>query len=303
MSMASYPGDAALGFRSHDLSEAWPPRAAMSQRNPTRAAALSERSRFDSMALLAGKVPPKAGDLLGILLASTVPIHGRGCRVLRPMWTQEAIHRAYGFVQLVDARNRRGELMSERSLLEHAIACDLAIRFRELATAREREVLPCSAILRDVVIGLGMLFGCAANITVKARIEEVMLPAYKRRALVLAAFELVSNALLHAFQGRSAGLIEVVLAAGGSTSACLRVADNGIGFTSSLPNLGCGVGAGLAGLLEADLAYDRMAGWTIAEIGFPVSGSLAGWDADRAIWKDASFLQENIITASTVGGS
>ena len=43
--------------------------------------------------------------------------------------------------------------------------------------------------------------------------------------------ELVSNALLHAFQGRMAGLIEVRLAASGPKSARLRVADNGIGFT------------------------------------------------------------------------
>ena len=32
----------------------------------------------------------------------------------------------------------------------------------------------------------------------------------------------------------------------------------------------CGVAAGFAGLLEADLTYDRKAGWTIAEIAFPI---------------------------------
>jgi hypothetical protein len=49
------------------------------------------------------------------------------------------------------------------------------------------------------------------------------------------------------------------------------VADNGNGFTNSFPNLECGVAAGLAGLLEADLVYDRITGRTIAEIVFPVS--------------------------------
>jgi two-component sensor histidine kinase len=224
------------------------------------------------MAMLADRVPPKAADVLGVLLASTVPVLGRGCEVLRPMWAEEAMHRGYSFVRLVDARNRRGESTSERSRQDDAIAGDLAVRFRELASGQERELLPCATVLSDVVAGLGALFGYPANIAFKITISEMWLPAYKRRALVLAASELVSNALLHAFRGRLAGLIEVRLAACAPNSACLRVADNGIGFTGSPPNLGCGVGAGLAGLLEADLAYDRLAGWTIAEIAFPVSG-------------------------------
>jgi len=225
------------------------------------------------MALLESNVPPKARDSLGVLLASTIPKGGNGCQVLRPMWTEEAMHRAYDFVRLVDARNRRGDPTSEKPCLEDAIVRDLAVRFSELADRREREVVPCAAVLQDVVAGLGALFGCPANITLETKIAEVLLPGYKRRALVLAASELVCNALLHAFQGRTAGVIKVVLAATGPESAHLRVADNGIGFTDSSPNLDCGVGAGLAGLLEADLAYDRVAGWTIAEIAFPVSGS------------------------------
>jgi two-component sensor histidine kinase len=119
---------------------------------------------------------------------------------------------------------------------------------------------------------MGSLFGGPANITLETNIEEAWLPAYKRRALVLAASELVSNALLHAFWGRTAGKIEVGLTAQDST-ACLRVADNGRGFTDASPNLDYGVGAGLAALLEADIAYDRVAGWTIAEIEFPLTGS------------------------------
>jgi len=108
-------------------------------------------------------------------------------------------------------------------------------------------------------------------VIVEVKIEDVSLPAYKRRALVLAAAELVNNALLHAFAGRAAGLIEVGLTISGRQTACLRVADNGAGFTTFPPNLGCGVAAGLSDLLEAELVYDRLAGWTIAEIAFPVA--------------------------------
>lgn len=237
------------------------------------------RSRFEALALLAGRVPPKAGDLLGVLLASTFPVSGGGCEVLRPLWAEEAMHRAYGFMRLVHARNHRGALSAENPFvagLADTIACDLAIQFRELEPGAEREVLPCSAILRDVVTGFGALFGGPANVTFRTRIEDVVLPAYKRRALVLAAAELVSNALLHAFRGRRTGRVEVDLTTTGRDAACLRVADNGIGFTDLPPNLECGVASGMAGLLEADVAYDRLAGWTIAEIAFPVDPAWPG---------------------------
>jgi signal transduction histidine kinase len=221
-------------------------------------------------------MPPEAGDLLGVLLASTFPLSGHGCRVLRPLWADEAMHRAYSFVRLIDTRTRRGgSTVDDPSVAQVAdvIACDLAVCFRDLTVGSERDVVPCFAVLRDVLTGLGSLFGGPANITLETNIEEAWLPAYKRRALVLAASELVSNALLHAFRGRTAGKIEVWLTAQDSTSACLRVADNGRGFTDASPNLDYGLGAGLAGLLEADLAYDRVAGWTVAEIEFPLTGS------------------------------
>jgi hypothetical protein len=273
MNMVCYPVDAALALLSRDLDKSWTSRMNISQAIPAEATA---RSRFERMALQADKVSPEAGDLLGVLLASTFPLAGRGCRVLRPLWAEEAMHRAYSFVRLIDARNRRGEPTGEYPIIaqvDDVIACNLAVCFGELTAGDERDVLPCFAVLRDVLTGLGKLFGGPANISLATNIEEVWLPAYKRRALILAAFELLSNALLHAFRGRTAGKIEVGLMAQDSVCACLRVADNGSGFADSSPNLDYGVGAGLAGLLETDLAYDRVAGWTIAEIEFPLSGS------------------------------
>ena len=75
---------------------------------PVRTDVRSPQPRFESMALLAGKLPARAGDLLGILLPSAAAMNDRGCEVLRPLWAEEAMHRAYGLVRLVDARNRRG---------------------------------------------------------------------------------------------------------------------------------------------------------------------------------------------------
>jgi two-component sensor histidine kinase len=186
------------------------------------------------------------------------------------------MHRAYNFMRLIDAGSSVDELASEHRLTcgkTDTIARNLAARFKDLETRDEREVLSCAAVLRDVVTGLVLLFGSPRNISVETRVTDVALPAYKRRALVLAAAELVANALLHAFRGCQAGRLEIDLNAGSKGDACLRVADNGIGITGRRPNLHCGVASGLADLLEADLTYDRTAGWTIAEIGFPVAGS------------------------------
>jgi hypothetical protein len=232
--------------------------------------------RFESMALLAGGPATTGGDLLGVLVAASCTGNDCGSQVLRPLWAEEAMHRAYSFMRLVDRRNSRDLASSGNRIaakLENAFARNLVRRFRELETGAEREVLPCSSLLRDIVSGFVALFGEPANIAMRSTIKNVALPDYKRRALVLAAVELVSNALLHAFQGRESGRIEVALSICGPSSMCLRVADNGIGFTGPQPNLQCGVAAGLAELLEAQLTYHRITGWTIAEINFPVANS------------------------------
>ena len=233
-------------------------------------------SEFESIVLLSGELPSKDGDLINLLLASARPLNDSGCEVLRPLWAEEAMHRIHGFMRLIGARSRRGSPTRQNPIaaqVEDFAARDLAAKFRELETGAERAVLPCSTVLGDVVSDLGTLFGCPASIVLETTIERVSLPGYKRRALVLAACELLCNALLHAFPGHQTGLIEVGLTFQGRRSARLRVADNGIGFGDTPPNLTCGVAAGLADLLEADLAYTRAAGWTIAEICFPARGA------------------------------
>lgn len=237
--------------------------------------AVTVRSRFVEMAMMAEWQRTKGRDLLGTLLGSACCTMDRGCETLRPLWAEEAMHRAYNFLRLVDARNRANGLMNERATnigMEDAFARDLVAQFRELEIRPDREVVPCSTVLLNVVTSFGALFCGPANIVPETWIDRVSLPAYKRRALVLAATELVTNALLHAFQGRRAGRIAVSLDRSGSGTASLRVADDGIGFIASRPNLHYGVASGLAELLESDLAYDRLDGWTIAKIAFPVDG-------------------------------
>ena len=225
----------------------------------------------DTLAPFAGQ--PAADAWIGILLASATLPTSRGCEVLRPLWSEEAKHRAHSFRRLASARNRLGQPAKEDPVAAGVVAFaagDLAERFRELRRGGERALVPCAPILRDVVTDLSALFGCPANIAFRTPIDRMSLPAYKRRALVLAACELICNALSHGFPGCLPGMIEVGLTRRGSRSACLRVADNGVGFIDGAPDLHRGVAAGLAGLLESDLRYDRTDGWTVAEIAFPV---------------------------------
>ncbi len=158
----------------------------------------------------------------------------------------------------------------------------------------EREARPSASVLRDVVAGLGALFGRPSGVIVATEIKALSLPSYKRRALVLAANELVVNSLLHAFHGRRTGVIEIALTVRAAKSASLCVADDGIGFTGQRPNLNCGVAAGLAGLLEAELEYARKSGrhdrgnrisslWILVDHAMKCS--------DRANWKDACRLE------------
>ncbi len=229
-------------------------------------------SEFESIVLLSGELPPGDGDLINVLLASAHPMSDSGCEALRPLWAEETMHRVHGFMRLINARRRRAPRARQNPIaaaMEDYVAHDLAAKFRELETSAERVVSPCSTVLRDVVSDLETLFGRPARISLETKIERVFLPGYKRRALVLTACELICNALLHGFPGHETGLIEVDLTFEGRRSARLRVADNGIGFGDMLPNLACGIAAGLADLLEADLSYTRAASWTIAEIVFP----------------------------------
>jgi hypothetical protein len=137
------------------------------------------RSRFEGLAALTRALPSTAGDLLGVLLASTFPIGGGGCEVLRPLWAEYHCPRSGGSVP-------------------------------GLEVDEERKARPCATALRNIVAGLGVLFGHPVGVIVATEIEAMSLPSYKRRALVLAAAELVSNSLLHASQAAGRALSKSV---------------------------------------------------------------------------------------------
>jgi signal transduction histidine kinase len=228
------------------------------------------------MASQAGRLPAHHADLLGRLL--DVPHWGSeaGRAVLKPLWAEEAMHRAYWMVRLLarqaerDTRRRKDDLTIG---VERALAESLADAYRTVVSGGEDDIVPCSGLLRDVALNLGALFG-SDGVAISTDVARVSLPAYKRRALVLCVSELTINALVHAFDPASSrGRVDVSLRVLDRDRACLRVADNGTGFRCGKPDPARSVAGGLAGLIEADLVYYGTWGWTTtAELIFPIGG-------------------------------
>ena len=247
-------------------------RTSASIRRPAGSDLQSPSSHFAAMAELSECAHFNRGALLGVLLDSCVD-RGLGGAVLRPLWAEEATHRAHNLVRLLaagHARFGRGARTPLRASIELALARDLASLLRSLETANETAILPSARLLRDVIRDFDALFSTVAGeVTLCTDIASVALPAYKRRALVLAAVELVANALLHGFRGRTHGRIEVTLQLLGSAGTSLCVTDDGVGFAGRAPDPHAGIASALADLLEGDLAYCRTRGRTRATIVFP----------------------------------
>jgi hypothetical protein len=198
-------------------------------------------------------------ELLCRLLEPICPAAWGGRPVLWPLWADEMVHRTHVMVHLVASLMPKLSLELDapvRCELDYEVANNLAAAIRELMIVNDNERLPCSAILRGIARNLVELFGpVAGNITIATRIEPLELAAFKRRALVLVAVELLSDALINAFRGLDEGHIEVQLARISRSRARLVVKNSGSNPPVSVSH-GCQpIGHDLASLLEAEIIY------------------------------------------------
>jgi len=228
-------------------------------------------SMMEVMAASSAKISPLRGDILGVLLDAACRAAVGGRPILMPLWTDEAMQRACHTIRLVllldlHTGSRTREILDIQ--LEHRLARTLADLFRSLAIAHDEEMLCCSEVLREIVANLADLFGSVLpHVIVRVRLERISLPANKRRALVLAASNLLMDAFCQALAGRSGGHIEVTLDLVSPASARLVVAYDSDG--GCMPGRYNVVGD-LAGLLEANFMYrPKPPGTTSAEIEFP----------------------------------
>jgi hypothetical protein len=232
----------------------------------------SSVSRLETLVEQTERLPPHAELIFRLLIGATKISTDGEHSVLRPLWANDAMHRSYAMLRLLvqKAERYRGCSMTGAvNAIDFQLARSLVDAYTSLVGEGETTLVPCSVPLREIVVNLVELLG--SGVAVSTVIDRVMLPAYKRRALVLAASELVLNALTHGFpDDLGAARIAVSLRQLGRTRACLQVRDNGAGFTRGIPNVDCGIAGSLASLVQTDLVYHRSTDWTTAEILFPL---------------------------------
>jgi hypothetical protein len=210
--------------------------------------------------------------MLGILLDATLPMTSRGHQAFRPLWVNEAMHRAYKMVRLTAALEWLAPLGRFDRMVDEAerrIATEIATVFRSLDVDDDDDVMPCSDDLRTAVCGLFELFTpVAGSACLRADIERLGLPGFKRRALVLAACELVSDLLLRGFIQSESGDIHVALRKAGVTEMRLTVSS---GAFDTIPDRPSDSLSDLAALFEGNLSYSVLhMGGVAAELTFPI---------------------------------
>jgi two-component sensor histidine kinase len=223
-------------------------------------------SRFEIIAARSAALSPRTGRMLGVLLDATRLPDCAEDAAPDPLWTDDAMNRACNMAILVAQLQHRTGAGTDADRL----AAELAGLYRALDVGQDDQELPCSAVLKGVVRTLLALFGPAAGRgLIETDIEPLSLPAAKRRALVLAASDLVVDALRHGIAGNSDGPIKVTLRTIGRARAGLRIDDDSIGFRENHPDRQSGIAGRLAAVLEAELIYRRSSfGGTSAEIVF-----------------------------------
>jgi hypothetical protein len=230
--------------------------------------------RIEQMALGARQLSATRSRILGILLEAADPERCGGTTILRPLWTNEAMHRADQMIRLtrwLDRRTSCAESAPAEIDLEWRIAKGLADALLSLRIARDDEKLPCSEVLRSVARDLVELFGEAAGISgISTSIERMELASFKRRALVLMAGHLVIEVLSFAARERRGGHVMVTL-----DRSCRGFGRLAVGYDDRAVPFGPldgshGVIDDLASLLESDVLY-RADRWRIvAGVEFPL---------------------------------
>jgi hypothetical protein len=160
----------------------------------------SRSSRFEAVVRNSSGLSRQRQAVLGVLLGSSWGCKRSDLAVLQPLWANEAMQRACDMVRLMaalDAAVPASHAPRATFSVESRLAGALATAYQELSSPDERELVACSGLLRTVIRGLVELFGEPFGVAkLQTNIERLTMPAFQRRALVLAA----SSLLLDAFR-------------------------------------------------------------------------------------------------------
>ena len=134
---------------------------------------------------------------------------------------------------------------------------------------------PCAPDLKNIANGLVAIFSHSiGSVMLALDLQPLMLQREKRRALLLAASELVMNALRHAFAGRPSGNIQITLHWDQTRNeGILAVIDDGIGPDNVARGIGHGhsIVLGLSDVLAGTITWRRsmLLGWHGSDVAVP----------------------------------
>jgi len=89
--------------------------------------------------------------MLGVLLDAARPFHCGRRAVLRPLWAEEAMHRACNMLHLLAWRDQIAGPLLQGDVafrVDNGVANDLATLYRTLDIRRDDAEMPCSCVLR-----------------------------------------------------------------------------------------------------------------------------------------------------------
>jgi hypothetical protein len=249
--------DSPLSLKRGSLASGRSRDADLSTCKPLRA------SRIEKMAAMSERCSSGRSALLGVLIASASPTACGGCQVLRPIWANEAMQRAYTMMRLVALLEERVPARHTSPFwVEHEQRLGTALGglFSALRIRHDDESLACSQEIRDIARGLVSLFGPAAgDIGLRTNIGRIDLPAFQRRALVLMTANIIMDSLLNGFERLTTGQITVQLSCHDAPSIRLRIIEHGgrRDVATLVPPSRCDSVHDLASLLQASVAYRR----------------------------------------------
>ena len=155
----------------------------------------------------------------------------------RPVWAEEATHRAANLQHLATNLDRLLEnrkIDSGNRVRAHERANALVRAYQSLDVEPEAGSCSCAEEIKDIASGLVEIYGhTVGSVVLSLELRPILLAGEARRALVLAASELVINALRHAFIDRQTGTIEIRLYRDQEAQQdVLVVADDGVGLSN-----------------------------------------------------------------------
>jgi two-component sensor histidine kinase len=195
------------------------------------------------------------------------------------VWIEEAMHRAANLQHLAASLDRllnSGGLGSSDRLRAIRRAEALVDTYDNLTLTCDTGPRSCTQELRDIAGGVVEIFGhTVGSFVLSLELQPLLLAGEVRRALLLAASELVVNALLHGFVGRQAGTIQVRLCHDQTArKGVLFVADDGAGPENRTDSHGLSrhIVRHLADVLDGDVVWRQSLslGGTEAMLRFPV---------------------------------